>query len=298
MKFSSLLNIVFLILLLLLGYFFYDTIKEKQSLKADLEREIQDVDESAQLQKAVSAWRLIDSLILIKEFDRVENQYKSLLATGALDSASFRKRSSQLREFRQRQNRFQEGAARLNAEIEELREQLRISKNVNSILAEDKSAFLDSLFSIKQKANVRMLSLKDSLQKYRYAVDSLQRTKKELLQLKDPRGNSFVYLGPIQNGKAHGKGVGVWRDGGMYEGHWQDNLRHGQGQFEWADGEVYKGSYEKGKRSGEGTYIWTSGQKYVGEWKDDKRSGYGVLYNEYGNVSYKGQWQNDSPLRQ
>lgn len=298
MKFSSLLNLVLLALLLLLGYFLYDAIEDKQELQTKLETEIQGAEPDPQLEREILTWRAIDTLFLGNEFDKVANKYEALLDVGAIDSAAFRKRSNQLREFRERQNRLQQGTTRLNRELEKVREELRISKDVNSILANDKAAFLDSLFSIKQKANVRIQEHKDSLRKQKKTIDSLSAQQKELLKLKDPRGNSFVYLGPVKEGIAHGQGVGVWRDGGIYEGQWQDNRRHGQGRFEWTDGEVYEGAYENGKRSGEGTYIWTSGQKYVGEWKDDKRSGYGVLYNEYGNVSYRGEWQNDSPLRQ
>jgi hypothetical protein len=298
MKFSSLLNLVLLALLLLLGYFLYDAIEDKQEMQTKLENEMQGPELDPEIRNEISTWRAIDTLFLGSEFEKVANQYEALLDLGAIDSAAFRERSNHLRAFRERQNRLQQGAIRLNSELEEVREQLRISKDVNSILADDKAAFLDSLFSIKRKANVRIQEQKDSLRKQKKTIDSLSAQQKAMLQLKDLRGNDFVYLGPVKEGKAHGQGVGVWRDGGVYEGQWQDNRRHGQGRFEWTDGEVYEGAYENGKRSGEGTYIWTSGQKYVGEWKDDKRSGYGVLYNEYGNVSYKGQWQNDSPLRQ
>ncbi len=298
MKFSSLLNLVLLALLLLLGYFLYDAIEEKQELKEELEKEMRGEDPNIQLQKEITFWRAIDTLLLASKFDKVAKQYKTLLDGGVIDSLAFRERSSQLKEFRERQHRLQQRKNRLNNQLDKMKEELRISKDVNSILASDKAAFLDSLFSIKQKANLRIQDQKDSLRKQKKTIDSLSAQQKAMLQLKDPRGNAFVYLGPVKEGMAHGQGVGVWRDGGVYEGQWQDNRRHGQGRFEWTDGEVYEGAYENGKRSGEGTYIWTSGQKYVGEWKDDKRSGYGVLYNEYGNVSYKGQWQNDRPLRQ
>jgi hypothetical protein len=298
MKFSSLLNLILLALLLLLGYFLYDSIEEKQELKGELERHMQDAERDSEIKKEISTWRAIDTLFLGNDFHKVTNNYEALLDLGALDSAAFRERSSQLRAYRKRQNRLQQGVHRLNSELDEVRQQLRISKDVNSILAEDKSAFLDSLFSIKQRANAKIQEQKDSLRKQNRTIELLLAKQKEMLQLEDPRGNPFVYFGPIQDGDANGQGVGVWRNGGVYEGEWKNNRRHGKGRFEWADGEVYEGNYVNGKRSGEGTYIWTSGQKYVGEWKDDKRSGYGVLYNEYGNVSYKGQWQNDRPLRQ
>ncbi len=298
MKFSSLLNFVLLALMLFLIYFLYGEIKEKQQLELQLQNETQMVEEFSETQRELSTWRRIDTLLMSSKYSQLEDQYSSLLNTGAIDSSSYFKRMRYLHGFRDRQSRHQQNRSSLQNELSETREQLRISKDVNSILAEDKAAFLDSLFSIKQKVNLKNRKLSDSLRKSKSEMDSLLKKKKELLQLTDPRGNSFVYLGPVKEGKASGTGIGIWLDGGMYEGQWEDNHRHGKGRFEWTDGEVYEGTYENGKRSGEGTYIWTSGQKYVGEWKDDKRSGYGVLYNEYGNVSYNGQWQNDSPLRQ
>jgi hypothetical protein len=41
------------------------------------------------------------------------------------------------------------------------------------------------------------------------------------------------YLGQVQNGKKHGKGIFIWSDGRKYEGQYADDLPDGLGMFFW-----------------------------------------------------------------
>ncbi len=83
----------------------------------------------------------------------------------------------------------------------------------------------------------------DFFQKCRVALDS------------DVRGNCTsgygvieyrgkdVYMGYWKDGKKHGKGKYIWKDGSVYEGEWYKNNMHGQGKFTHADGTVWQGEF-------------------------------------------------------
>ena len=40
-----------------------------------------------------------------------------------------------------------------------------------------------------------------------------------------------VYTGKIANGLRHGRGINIWKDGSMYDGHWYKNQRKGIGKY-------------------------------------------------------------------
>lgn len=109
----------------------------------------------------------------------------------------------------------------------------------------------------------------------------------------EKKGDTVIYLGEVENGKAYGEGTGVWSTGSVYEGQWNNNLRHGRGTFNWADGEFYEGNYENDLRHGHGIYHWKNGQRWEGQWKDDMRHGEGTLYEANGKVRVKGIWHLD-----
>lgn len=119
------------------------------------------------------------------------------------------------------------------------------------------------------------------------------RTKEFLQFPTGKRGETVNYLGEIRDGKAHGKGVAVWKNGSTYQGQWQDNLRHGQGAFTWTDGEQYAGAYKNDLRHGWGVYITKVGERYEGGWEDDKREGPGRLYDRNGKLKLEGVWKGD-----
>lgn len=111
------------------------------------------------------------------------------------------------------------------------------------------------------------------------------------------KGEDVIYLGEIENGKAHGHGVGVWRSGSVYEGQWYNGTRHGKGEFTWPDGERYVGDHVADMRTGLGTYHWKNGQRWEGHWLNDMRHGEGTLYETDGRLRVKGTWNKDKLVR-
>ncbi len=85
------------------------------------------------------------------------------------------------------------------------------------------------------------------------------------------------YNGDIVNGKPHGYGTMLFRNGNKYTGEWYEGNMHGKGTYYYKDGIVYEGSFQNGKRSGRGTLTYPTGDYYEGMWADDYRNGEGKM---------------------
>ena len=78
------------------------------------------------------------------------------------------------------------------------------------------------------------------------------------------------YVGELKDGKPHGKGTYIWKNGTKYEGEFKNGKRHGQGNETYSDGVKYEGEWKDGVKHGQGTKTVPNEGKYVGEWKDGK----------------------------
>ena len=65
----------------------------------------------------------------------------------------------------------------------------------------------------------------------------------------------------------------------------------------YANGNKYIGEWIDGKKSGEGVMIYENGDLYDGEWQHGKKNGQGTLTLKNGNISHKGSWVDDEPVK-
>ena len=79
------------------------------------------------------------------------------------------------------------------------------------------------------------------------------------------------YLGEFFEGRRHGHGEAVFRNGVRYDGQWEHGRWNGRGKLSFPDGSYYEGGFRNGEKNGRGTYRWPSGTFYEGEWKDNAR---------------------------
>lgn len=79
------------------------------------------------------------------------------------------------------------------------------------------------------------------------------------------------YLGEFFEGRRHGNGEAVFRNGVRYDGQWEHGRWNGRGKLSFPDGSYYEGGFRNGEKNGRGTYRWPSGTSYEGEWKDNAR---------------------------
>lgn len=90
------------------------------------------------------------------------------------------------------------------------------------------------------------------------------------------------YVGPVQAGARHGKGVITWSNGNRYEGDFVDDKRTGKGVYIWKNGDRYEGDFVNDQRTGKGVLTWQSGNRYEGDFVGGKRTGMGVYLTKAG----------------
>ena len=118
-------------------------------------------------------------------------------------------------------------------------------------------------------------------------IDIPKITGQGVLVLADGR-----YEGSLVEGKQHGQGAFVYKDGSRYEGSWEKGYYHGKGIMIYKNGNRYEGDWVGGKRNGYGVFKWINGDRYEGEWRNDQRNGQAVLTLADGTVK-EGQWIDD-----
>ncbi|KAM9299338.1 MORN repeat-containing protein 1 [Gastrophryne carolinensis] len=99
------------------------------------------------------------------------------------------------------------------------------------------------------------------------------------------------YAGDVKRQLRHGYGIYVYTNSFFrYEGEWKDGKKHGHGKLLFRDGSYYEGEFVHGEITGNGLRYWaTSGNKYSGEFEDGELHGHGVLhYNDGGR--YEGEF--------
>lgn len=100
------------------------------------------------------------------------------------------------------------------------------------------------------------------------------------------RHSSCYYRGQFQNGKRHGYGIMVMRDGKFYEGQFENDQRSGEGTFYWSDGRVYRGFYKNDEKCGRGVHVWTTTSSFFGHFFNNLRSGFGIYRWHTGKIFF------------
>ena len=104
----------------------------------------------------------------------------------------------------------------------------------------------------------------------------------------------FTYIGEIRGGVANGHGEIYYEGEKIYEGNFVNNERSGKGA-QYAMGILqYEGDFQHDKRHGKGILYIDEKKRYEGDFVNGKFQGKGVYYDEYGNISYQGKFENNS----
>lgn len=104
----------------------------------------------------------------------------------------------------------------------------------------------------------------------------------------------FSYDGQWKDGKLHGIGTYLFRDGKTYEGEWENNRQNGNGKAIYSDDRQYTGNWKNGRYEGRGFFTYTTGAKYMGEFSMGRRGGEGKVIYPCGLV-YEGQFHDGKP---
>ncbi|XP_075047828.1 MORN repeat-containing protein 1 isoform X2 [Mixophyes fleayi] len=106
--------------------------------------------------------------------------------------------------------------------------------------------------------------------------------------------NSFFrYDGEWEDGKKHGHGKLLFRDGSSYEGEFVHGEITGNGLRYWAtSGNTYSGEFLEGELHGHGVMRYKDGGRYEGEFLFGIREGHGLLVDKEGQT-YSGAFHNN-----
>ncbi|WP_249153001.1 MORN repeat-containing protein [Bradyrhizobium sp. AUGA SZCCT0240] len=105
----------------------------------------------------------------------------------------------------------------------------------------------------------------------------------------DASGTYSVYVGFVRNGRPHGSGRYVNRDGLVYDGEWRKGRFEGSGFLQLSTGEEYQGRFRKGRASGQGRYVDVTGEVFEGAFADGLREGAGKTTLP-GGIVYRSHW--------
>ena len=104
------------------------------------------------------------------------------------------------------------------------------------------------------------------------------------------------YEGEFKAGIRHGHGVFENPGkGSRYQGGWVDGKRHGQGELVLRDGSIYQGDFRHGTKAGIGKQTYPSGNYYEGNWQNGVKHGHGTMYWVAEKQKYEGDWVSDEP---
>ncbi|XP_032639447.1 MORN repeat-containing protein 1 isoform X2 [Chelonoidis abingdonii] len=103
----------------------------------------------------------------------------------------------------------------------------------------------------------------------------------------------FQYEGEWKQGRKHGHGKLLFKDGSYYEGEFVDGEIMGNGLRYWAStGNTYSGQFVSGELHGHGVMQYKDGGKYEGEFSYGMREGHGLLVDKDGQT-YQGTFYNN-----
>uniref|UniRef100_A0A674KBQ8 MORN repeat containing 1 n=1 Tax=Terrapene triunguis TaxID=2587831 RepID=A0A674KBQ8_9SAUR len=103
----------------------------------------------------------------------------------------------------------------------------------------------------------------------------------------------FQYEGEWKQGRKHGHGKLLFKDGSYYEGEFVDGEIMGNGLRYWAStGNTYSGQFVSGELHGHGVIQYKDGGKYEGEFSYGMRAGHGLLVDKDGQT-YQGTFHNN-----
>nr|XP_033778482.1 MORN repeat-containing protein 1 [Geotrypetes seraphini] len=108
--------------------------------------------------------------------------------------------------------------------------------------------------------------------------------------IKEPRSSSF-YVGELKQQLRDGYGLYIYPNSFFrYEGEWKQGKKHGNGKLLFKDGSYYEGEFKNGEILGDGVRYWAaSGNIYSGQFYCGELHGYGVMkYKDGGR--YEGEF--------
>lgn len=132
------------------------------------------------------------------------------------------------------------------------------------------------------------------------------------------QSNNLMYKGVLENGLLNNLGVLESGKDLKYIGNFVESKPKGSGKYMFGDGRScivrpaaqsdqhdfaqcydlnkamkYRGGWDNGNFNGKGEFYFGDGSRYQGEFNEGQMEGYGKLYDIYGDVLYRGDFEKD-----
>ena len=101
----------------------------------------------------------------------------------------------------------------------------------------------------------------------------------------------FIYNGNYKDNKPFGEGKLIYDGIGIFKGKFNGDFHKGKGEILYDDGSFYKGKWENFKKQNYGVFTFPNSDRYEGEFQDDLFEGKGKLYLNDKVLIYEGFWR-------
>lgn len=208
--------------------------KKQEELKAEITKTENLLDATKNEIEKLKTLQLADDYFFKGDYNQAKISYTSILNTYDLSETE--------------KIRVQQKIDRIT-EVETTKEVLTDEIRAYQFTLRNKEGEIDSLkqvlSNVRNENHDELASLNRRIELLEEELKQKKKTlaRKEDVQVisfKNEKGDIIHYLGEVENGKANGGGIGIWKTGGIYKGDWKENKRHGEGEYEWADGHRYK----------------------------------------------------------
>ena len=101
----------------------------------------------------------------------------------------------------------------------------------------------------------------------------------------------FIYKGNLKDNKPFGEGKLIYNGIGIFKGKFNGDYHKGKGEILYDDGSSYKGEWENFKKQNYGVFTFQNFDRYEGEFQNDLFEGKGKLYLNDKGLIYEGFWR-------
>ena len=112
------------------------------------------------------------------------------------------------------------------------------------------------------------------------------------IENRETQNDKFIYEGPLKDNKPFGKGELIYKGIGIFKGEFNGEFHKGKGKIIYDDGSFYEGEWENFKRQNYGILKFNNLDSYEGEFVDDLYEGKGKFNLFDRNITYEGFWRN------
>jgi len=104
-----------------------------------------------------------------------------------------------------------------------------------------------------------------------------------------------LFVGHFINGTLCGEGAATFTNGDRVKGYFKEGWLHGYARYVYYNKDIYEGDWQHGKKHGKGKYLWRSGIIFEGEYEEGIEHGMGSVTLPDG-FHFECKWEESIPV--